>query len=115
SRATLPGRARTAATCRLAARWDVVAERKEGPAASHSPFHPDAVNRAQRVAMVIGLFVALWAAGIALLPFHVSQGVAHVDCRSPIHSAFEPTERVLVAGTTGHEPRAVAPVLIVPS
>ena len=65
--------------------------------------------------MVIGLFVALWAAGVALLPFHVSQGVAHVDCRSPILSAFEPTERVLVAGTTGHEPRAVAPVLIAPS
>jgi len=73
------------------------------------------VNRARRVAMLVGLFVVLWAAGLALLPFQVSQGVVHIDCRSPVFSAFEPTERVLVAGTTGHEPQVVAPVLIVPS
>jgi hypothetical protein len=69
--------------------------------------------------MVVGLVVVLWAAGVALLPFRVSQGasstggVVHIDCRSPVFSAFKPGRTGIVP--TGHQPRVVAPVLILPS
>lgn len=43
----------------------------------------------RRIALLAGLAIAVWATGIALLPFEVDDLGTRVECRSAIYSAFE--------------------------